>query len=148
MFRLSRGVEYAIRGVLYLAKQPEGKVSFVEEVSSAQDVPRAYLAKIFQTLSKKGFVRSFRGPDGGFVISGSAKDLSILDVIEAIEGPIHLNECLIKVGFCDRDELCPVHDIWREAQDTLISRLTGTSFADLAEMGEDKASRRVAAAGG
>ena len=62
MFRLSKGAEYAIRGVLYLSLQPRGKVAYIDEVCKDQDVPKAYLAKIFQTLSKKGLLISTRGP--------------------------------------------------------------------------------------
>lgn len=141
MFKLSRGAEYAIRGLLYMATQPEGKISFIEEISNAQDVPKAYLAKIYQQLSKNGFVKSFRGPEGGFVLLKSPKDISLFEVIEAIEGPMHLNECLIHDGYCPRDKLCPIHDVWREAQKRFIDFLNDSNFADLAEAGRKKVSK-------
>jgi Rrf2 family protein len=139
MFKLSRGAEYAIRGLLYLASEPEGKVSYIEEISRAQEVPKAYLAKIFQTLAKKGFVKSYRGPDGGFVLSKPASEIHLLDAIEAMEGKIFLNECLIHVGACKRDTICPIHDIWREAQQRLLGYLSECTFEDLAVRGKAKA---------
>ncbi len=141
MFKLSRGAEYAIRGLLYMAMQPEGKISYIEEISIAQDVPRAYLAKIFQQLSKKGFVKSFRGPEGGFLLLKSPKDISLFETIEAIEGPMHLNECLIHDGYCPRDQQCPIHEVWREAQSRFIGFLNDSNFAQLAEAGRKKSGK-------
>lgn len=141
MFKLSRGAEYAIRGLLYLASQDEGKVSFIEEIGEAQDVPKAYLAKIFQTLGKKGFVKSYRGPDGGFALIKRPADISMLEVIEAMEGPMHLNDCLIHAGFCHREESCPVHDVWAQAQKKMMDFLAESNFEQLAEAGKEKAKR-------
>ncbi len=143
MFRLSRGAEYAIRGLLYLAMQPEGKISFIEEISVAQEVPKAYLAKIFQTLGKKGFVKSYRGPDGGFALTKPASEICLLDAIEALEGPIHFNECLIHEGYCHRDEMCPIHDVWIKAQKQFLEVLTSTNFTTLAESAREKAARKT-----
>jgi Rrf2 family protein len=138
MFKLSRGAEYAIRGLLYMSLQPEGKISFIEEISTAQEVPKAYLAKIFQQLSKKGFVKSYRGPEGGFLLLKAPKDISLFETIEAIEGPIHLNECLIHDGFCPRDQVCPIHDVWREAQTRFIDFLNESNFDQLANSARKK----------
>lgn len=139
MFKLSRGAEYAIRGLLYMSMQPKGKISFIEEISTAQEVPKAYLAKIFQQLSKKGFVKSYRGPEGGFLLLKAPKDINLFETIEAIEGPIHLNECLIHDGFCPRDQVCPIHEVWHEAQSRFIGFLNDSTFAQLADSARKKA---------
>ena len=139
MFKLSRGAEYAIRGVLYLSTQPRGKVSYIEEISKSQEAPKAYLAKIFQVLAKKGYLKSYRGPEGGFALIKDPKTISVLDIIEAMEGPVHLNECLIHAGYCQRDKFCPVHDMWHMAQKKLMDFLSACSFEDLARAGRIKA---------
>ena len=138
MVRLSKGAEYAIRGILHLSSKPGGAVVFIDEIAEAEDVPRAYLAKIFQVLLKKGFLRSKRGPGGGFTLISDPKKVTMLEVIEAMEGPISLNDCLISIGFCEREKKCPVHDVWREAQGRLIDYLSKSNFADLAVAGEKK----------
>ena len=139
MFRLSRGAEYAIRGMLHLSMQPREEPSaYIEEIARGQDVPKAYLAKIFQTLAKKGFLRSSRGQGGGFRLVKVPEEISVLEVIEAMEGPVHLNDCMIHPGFCERDKTCPMHDLWCEAQKRLYSTLSGTNFAMLAERGVKK----------
>lgn len=131
--KLTRGGEYGIRGVLYLAQQNDGKVSMLSAIAKAQDVPPRFLAKIFQALTKAGVVKSHRGAKGGFSLARPAAEITIKDVIEAIEGPIHLNVCLIAEGECSRDKICPVHAIWEEAQDKMMGVLARANFADLAK---------------
>jgi len=107
MFRLSKGSEYAIRGILYLAMQQPGKICFIDEIAQVQEVPRAYLAKIFQTLGKKGYLKSTRGPGGGFELGKPSAEINMLEIIETMEGDVKLNDCLIRSGYCHREQLCP-----------------------------------------
>lgn len=136
MLQLTRDGEYAVRAVLHLASQPEGKVSLVNEISEAQDVPKSYLSKIMQHLTKAGLVRSRRGAKGGFMLARPADQITLRETIEALEGPIHLNVCLIKKGECPRDEVCPVHPIWKEAQKKLFETLDSKTMAELAAEGK------------
>ena len=131
--KLTRGGEYGIRGVLYLARQEVGRVSMLSAIAKAQNVPPRFLAKIFQALAKAGVVKSHRGAKGGFSLAKPAADITMKDVIEAIEGPIQLNVCLIGEGECSRDKLCGVHPIWEEAQQKMMDVLARGNFADLVE---------------
>lgn len=136
MLQLTRDGEYAVRAVLYLASQPEGKVSLVNEISEAQDVPKSYLSKIMQHLTRAGLVRSRRGAKGGFALARPAESITLWETIEAVEGPVHLNVCLIKKGECPRDDTCPVHPVWRDAQQKLSEILTNKTIAELVKDGE------------
>ncbi len=129
--KLTRGGEYGIRGVLYLAQQDNGKISMLSAIAKAQDVPPRFLAKIFQALARAGIVRSYRGAKGGFSLGRAAGEITIKDVIEAIEGPIYLNVCLVGPGECTRDKICPMHRVWEEAQDKMMGVLARANFADL-----------------
>jgi Rrf2 family iron-sulfur cluster assembly transcriptional regulator len=131
--KLTRGGEYGIRGVLYLAQQNDGKVNMLSAIAKAQDVPPRFLAKIFQALAKAGVVKSHRGAKGGFSLARPASEITIKDVVEAVEGPINLNVCLIGQGECDRDATCTMHPVWLEAQDKMMSVLAKANFADLAK---------------
>lgn len=131
MLRLTKDGEYAIRALLYLASQPEGKSILVNEISEAQDVPKSYLSKIMQQLTKSGIVRSRRGAKGGFRLSRPAGLITLREAIEAIEGPIYLNICLVKRGECPRDHECAVHGIWKEAQKKLIEVLDSRTLKEL-----------------
>ena len=130
--KLTRGGEYGIRGVLYLAQQDDGRVSMLSAIAKAQDVPPRFLAKIFQALAKAGVVRSHRGAKGGFSLARPASEVTVRDVIEAVEGPIYLNVCLAGPGECTRDNTCPMHAVWGEAQEKMMEVLGRANFADLA----------------
>ncbi|OGB92701.1 MAG: Rrf2 family transcriptional regulator [candidate division NC10 bacterium RBG_16_65_8] len=130
--KLTRGGEYGVRGVLYLAQQEDGKVSMLSAIAKAQDVPPRFLAKIFQALAKAGVVKSHRGAKGGFSLARPASEVTIRDVIEAVEGPIFLNVCLAAPGECNREVLCPLHAVWEEAQGKMMGVLGQKDFAELA----------------
>ena len=131
--KLTRGGEYGIRGVLYLAQQDNGKVSMLSAIAKAQEVPPRFLAKIFQALAKAGIVKSHRGAKGGFSLARMPADVTMKDVIEAIEGPIFLNVCLMSPGECNRDKICPMHTVWEAAQGKMMEVLDRATFAELAK---------------
>ncbi len=131
--KLTRGGEYGIRGVLYLAQQDEGKVSMLSAIAKSQDVPPRFLAKIFQALAKAGVVKSHRGAKGGFSLARPASEITIKDVIEAVEGPIYLNVCLMEAGECNRTSLCPMHAIWEQAQEQMMAVLARANFSELVD---------------
>ncbi len=135
MFRLSRAAEYSIRGILYLSEKDGSNATDIEEISEKAEVPTPYLAKLFQTLAKKGFVRSMRGPEGGFILLKRPEAISLLEIIEAVEGPIFLNDCLIHNNYCKRESKCPIHDVWRGAEKAFLSHLQSCSFRDLVNAG-------------
>lgn len=136
MLQLTRDGEYAVRAVVFLASQPEGKVSLINEISEVQEVPKSYLSKIMQHLTRAGLVKSRRGARGGFTLARPAGSITLREAIEAVEGPIFLNVCLIRKGECHRDDLCPVHPVWKEAQKKLMEVLDGKTLADLVKDAE------------
>lgn len=131
MLQLTRDGEYAVRAVIHLSSQPEGTVSLISEIAETQEVPKSYLSKIMQHLVKSGLVKSRRGAKGGFTLARPASEITLRETIEALEGPIFLNVCLIKRGECHRDDLCPVHPVWKEAQRKLVEVLDSKTMADL-----------------
>jgi Rrf2 family protein len=132
MQSITRTGEYGLRGLLFLAKQPTDRLFLVSEVSRAQKIPETYLAKIFQRLSKTGLLKSTRGLNGGFNLGKPAKDITMKQVIEALEGPIALNRCLLRQGECDEEEGCPLHEVFEEAQEKFLEVLDRTTIEDLA----------------
>jgi Rrf2 family protein len=130
--RLTKGADYGARGALYLAKKPRDTVVLVSEIAEAEDLPESYLAKIFQDLAKQGIVRSHRGAKGGFSLARPATEITLRQVVEAIEGPIVLSRCLAPWEGCERQETCALHPILREAQESLLLALESASLAELA----------------
>ncbi len=133
--QLTRQADYAIRALLHLSVVEPGEVVQTKEIAASQDIPEKYLPTIMRTLARAGLVRTLRGNQGGVMLSRDPADIDLLEAIEAIEEPILLNRCLRAKGECGRDELCPVYPVWAEIQESVISRLKSTSFADLAADG-------------
>jgi Rrf2 family iron-sulfur cluster assembly transcriptional regulator len=131
--KLTRGGEYGIRGMLYLAMQPQESITLLSEISSTQSIPESYLSKIFQILTKAGLVRSHRGFKGGYSLARPPDGITIRDIIEGIEGPIALNRCAIEENTCKENLDCKIHDVWRNAQSAMMDVLEGTTLADLVE---------------
>ena len=103
MMELTRKGEYAIRGIVYLAARPPEQICLLSEIAAAVDVPQTFLAKIFQQFSKVGLVKSYRGTGGGFVLGRAADAITLLEVVEAVEGTIIPNRCVNNEGECTRD---------------------------------------------
>lgn len=132
MMELTRKGEYAIRGIIYLAQQPPGRVSLISEIAAASDVPQTFLAKIFQSFAKLGLVTSSRGTGGGFVLARPASAITLREVVEAVEGPIVPNRCLLGAA-CERSGgPCRVHGIWKTVQTEVVQILDGVTIEDLA----------------
>ena len=131
--QMTRSGGYGLRGVLFLAKQPSERLVLVSEISRDQKSPETFLAKIFQRLSKAGLLRSVRGVKGGFSLGKPAKEISMRDVIEALDGPIALNRCLKRRGECEDERVCPLHQALEKAQRRLLEVLDGTTMEDLAK---------------
>lgn len=129
--RLTRGADYGTRGIIRLAKMPFSSVALVSEIASAEDLPESYLAKIFQDLAKEGIVHSHRGAKGGFSLARPADQITLRQVIEAIEGPIALNRCLAPSEGCESISTCPIYPILAKAQEQLLATLDTTTLHDL-----------------
>jgi Rrf2 family transcriptional regulator, iron-sulfur cluster assembly transcription factor len=133
MMELTRKGEYAIRGILYLASLPLGKVALISEIAKAADVPKSFLSKIFQSFAKIGLVNSSRGTGGGFTLGRPAAQITLREVVEAVEGPILPNRCLIGQGSCSRDATCSVHPVWRKVQNEVVAILDGITLENLVQ---------------
>lgn len=113
---LTRKAEYAVRGMLYLAKLEEGQSAMIDEIAKAMLAPRTFLAKILQELALKGLIKSHKGQGGGFALARPAECITLGEIVEAIEGPIMPNTCLMGEGSCTFQTTCPVHPVWRRLQ--------------------------------
>jgi len=127
---ITRESDYAIRCILYMAKNPD-KIYTTTELSMIRKVPKSFLAKIFQKLTKKEIIKSVRGIKGGFKLAKDPSCINLFDVITAIEKNVALNKCLIDKDFCELMDGCLLHLIWKDFSDELINNLKKTNFAFL-----------------
>jgi Rrf2 family protein len=131
--QVTREGDYGIRSVLYLARQPFKKVSFVNEISDDYKIPRSFLAKILQKLVKAKIVRSYRGVKGGFSLAKQARDITVLDVLDAIQGKLAINICITDKKRCNFSKQCPTHYLWINIQSKMSEMLKTTNFEDLSK---------------
>lgn len=139
---ITRATEYAIRAVLFLAKQPRGQIVLKKDICVTQGVTPAFLTKILQPLIKDGIVGSQRGVGGGFYLVRDPAEITLLDIIRAQEGPIYLNQCLTGEGACERDLFCPVHGAWGQIRESLTANLSSYTFAGLIQREEEIATAK------
>jgi len=135
--QLTRAADYAIRVMIHLAGLPPGTRVSRSELSTAAECPEQFLCKVLQNLTRAGLMVSHRGNTGGFELEEGHRDACLLEVVEAIEGPLQLNICLHHDHACLRQGWCPAHGVWAEAQDALRGVLSRAKIRDLAQ----KASR-------
>jgi Rrf2 family protein len=129
--QITRQADYAVRAVLYLSGLDNGRRAPTSEIALKQHIPPSFLAKIVSQLSIAGIVQTSRGARGGVSLARAADEISLLEVVEAIDGPIMLNECVIDANACVFGNNCPVQDVWCNAQENLVKTLSGTTFATL-----------------
>lgn len=119
VLRISRKIDYGLRAMIFLASIPDGAVVPFREIGRRMSVPEDFLAKILKHLVDGGLVRSTRGPRGGYALGRPASEITFLEVIEAVEGPIALNVCLDDEG-CGREPDCTMVAVWREGQEKML----------------------------
>src|SRR5512135_1460948 len=126
--QITRQADYAVRAVLHLAKMGNSERAATSTVAKEQNIPPSFLAKIISQLSIAGLLHTSRGARGGVMLARDPREISLLDVVEAIDGPILLNECVSESSDCEAKEDCAMNAVWNEAQEALVKRLRGTTF--------------------
>lgn len=129
--QITRQADYAVRAVLHLAEIKNGGRAPTSKIASEEHIPPSFLAKIISQLSVAGIVQTSRGARGGVALARDPSEITLLEVVEAIDGPIQLNECVNDPKACPFGDQCKVHEIWCKAQADLVNKLEGTNFASL-----------------
>ncbi|WP_035243675.1 RrF2 family transcriptional regulator [Desulfonatronovibrio hydrogenovorans] len=129
---LTRAGEYAVRCVLYLSLQDRERIVPKKEIIEAMGLPDAYLAKVAQSLAKSGLIQIRQGARGGYRLTRKPYEINLLQVVEAVDGEIFLNECVMSPDSCLRSPLCGVHQIWQKARQRLRDTLAEADFEQLA----------------
>lgn len=136
--QLTRRGEYAIRAMYDLAIYEGEGTTYSKEIARRQQIPPKYIAQIILDLSRAGLVHTNRGAHGGVRLARSADEISLRVIIEAIEGPISLNICLLREGECEKEDDCPIHEIWVKVQGDMLKTLTGTTLTALKSSHDEK----------
>jgi Rrf2 family protein len=127
--RFSAKGEYGVRAILDIALYGERNPVRVREIARRQAIPTRFLEQVVASLKKGGLVESYRGARGGYRLARPAKEISLADVIQAVEGPIALVECIgEEVSACEQVSICVIRDIWQDVQDAVLEALDSVSL--------------------
>jgi len=131
--QITRQADYAMRAVAYLSNLGPDRRAATSQIAEDQQIPPSFLAKIVSQLSVAGLLQTSRGARGGVSLARSPDEISFLEVVEAIDGPILLNECVADANACTFGETCTLRPVFCDAQADLVNRLDATSFGSVTE---------------
>jgi len=132
MLELSRKSDYALRAVIFLAGLSPERYGRVSEIAKAKDIPQAFLAQILPLLANRGVVKSQQGAHGGYSLARTPTQITFLEVIEAVEGPLRLNKCTGEQHEdCSILESCEMQSIWSMVQKRTADFLHNVTLADM-----------------
>jgi Rrf2 family protein len=129
--QITRQADYALRAMLYLAQLEPSQRAATSQIAEIQRIPPSFLAKIISQLSIAGLIHTSRGARGGVSLARPPEAISVLEVVEAIDGPIALNECSQSAGACPFGETCPLRSLWCGTQSEMVEKLRKTTFAQV-----------------
>jgi Rrf2 family protein len=128
----SSTTEYAIRGLSELAIREPGQRVLLDDLVSGTTLPRDFMAKVFQKLAKAGLLKSAKGRGGGFELARPAHEITLSDIVGAIEGPQAYDQCVVGLEKCNDTMACPQHDLYKPIRQRWKDYLSTTTLADLA----------------
>jgi Rrf2 family iron-sulfur cluster assembly transcriptional regulator len=128
----SRKCEYALQAVSDLALQTSGKVVSIKELSERLGIPYHFLGKILQDLAQKGILLSRKGNDGGFALARPATQMTLSEVVDAIDGTGYKDQCIMGFTECSAKHPCAIHEQWEKSRNEIHDLLSGKSVAEIA----------------
>ncbi|MCT8977234.1 Rrf2 family transcriptional regulator [Clostridium sp. CX1] len=133
--KITQEADYAFRVVFYLSKLGYGEKIEAKVISEEENIPLRFLLKLLRKLTQANIIKSYRGVNGGYSLNQMPEDISLKDVIEAIDGPIYINRCLYNPEECNlnRTSRCQIHNALAKVQNKLVNELDGITFKDILE---------------
>lgn len=131
--QFNQGTDYAFRVIMHLAGLSEGEIANSQVIAEVQNIPAGFLQKVMRTLTKGEVIKSYRGIDGGFALAKPAGEITLLDIVTIMEGPIDLQRCLKDQELCSKHcaPQCPVHAALAIIQKDFIESLSKSNFAQM-----------------
>lgn len=135
--QLSRRADYGVRAMVDVASFPTESMVLTREIAVRQSIPHVFLTKIVARLARQGFLRAYRGATGGITLARSPDEISLLQIVEAMDGPIALNRCVVDPASCPLQVGCTTREVWCRAQQDLLNLLGATTLASMAGRGRE-----------
>ena len=131
---LSKSCEYGIRATIYVAAHENDGYVPIRVIGSELGLSGHYLTKILQHLTQKGIMQSHRGPSGGVSLAKASKDITLHDIVVAIDGSSVFTECVLGLPGCGNSQPCPLHDKWMKTRSELTRTFDSTNLRTLADL--------------
>jgi len=132
--KLSSRTEYAVRAMAELALMHGSDPVSLREIAARQDIPEKYLEQLFRQLRKAGLINGVRGAQGGYSLAGKPSDITVGDIMRAVDGPIAVCSCAAEGegdDDCERKPHCAAHPVWARLQSGIVSILDSTTLYDM-----------------
>ncbi len=129
---IRRNTDYGIRALVYMSRKPKDCIFLVRHLAGEVEVSDDFLRKILQKLANASIVKSHRGPQGGFSLTRDPKEITVLDIMEALQGPVAINQCFLGVSACPNYSSCEIKENLEGIQEEMLAILSKVTIADLA----------------
>jgi len=126
-----RNTDYALRAMAHLAKNYGGESISTRVIAEREDISYQLACKLMQKMNDAGLVTSTMGPKGGFTLSKEPSKINLLEIIQAVQGPLTVNRCLAEEESCPRKDLCPLSSKMRELQNYIVGSLSDATLAEI-----------------
>ena len=135
MFKLySKGCQYALRALTFVVADRSKDRFQARDICEKAEIPEYFTRKVLQSLVQGGFLEAHRGPGGGYSLTRDPSEITLLEVIKAVEGEHTYDHCVLGFTECGRANPCPLHDIWMHSKATLLENLSKTTLDQLAAL--------------
>jgi Rrf2 family protein len=128
--KISTKGRYGLRILIDLANHDNGKPRLIRDIAQAQQISEKYISRLVIALRRAGLIRSVRGVNGGFHLAKTPEEITLLEVLEVMEGPVAIVECVAAVK-CDRRSRCGVRSIWQQLNDNIRTMMSGITLAEI-----------------
>jgi Rrf2 family protein len=129
--QITNQADYALRAMLFIARLDPGQHAPSNVIADRMDMSRMFLSRINAQLSNAGLINTRRGALGGIMLAKDPTEITVYDIVSAIDGPVNMIRCTKDPSSCSLGEHCPMLGFWRETEDILVKQLKGTTLADL-----------------
>lgn len=131
----SKACEYAIKAMVFVSKnEGDGNCVGVKKIVEGIDAPEHFIAKVLQELSRKGFINSVKGPNGGFCMTAEQKQVAIIDIVVSFDGEQKLTRCVLGLSDCSNENPCPMHFEIQRIKNEIIEMLENNTVADFNDL--------------
>lgn len=129
--RLTSATDYGVRAMIHLASIPVGRRALREEIAEAERIPSSFVAKVLRSLVRADLLKAVRGVNGGFSLARDPEQINLLEIVEAVEGPIRLFNCTNPEKGCEQEPQCPAAPVWKTMQEDMRRTMRNKSLEDL-----------------